>query len=329
MLETLLNWFGDAQQWLFESAFQPLLFNIGAASVIADAYNGTGWLLAGILQIVVMLLLIAPLQRWRPAEAVAATPERRRAVWVDVVYTLIHRLGLFRVAVFFAIEPLWNALFGWMAVHGVDGWHLDQAIAPWWPGVTDTALVGFLAYLIVFDLIDYWLHRGQHHFDAWWALHALHHSQRHMTLWTDNRNHLLDDLVRDLILALVARAIGVAPEQFMALVVVGRMLESLSHANVQMSFGRFGQRVLVGPKFHRVHHAIGIGHESGGQGTLGGHNFAVLFPVWDILFGTARFDVPTGPTGIRDQLPEHGGRDYGEGFWAQQRLGLLRIFGRA
>ena len=34
------------------------------------------------------------------------------------------------------------------------------------------------------------------------------------------------------------------------------------------------------------------------------------------------------PTGIRDQLVEEGGRDYGRGFWAQQWLGLRRAFGR-
>jgi sterol desaturase/sphingolipid hydroxylase (fatty acid hydroxylase superfamily) len=82
-----------------------------------------------------------------------------------------------------------------------------------------------------------------------------------------------------------------------------------------------------------VHHGIGIGHESAGPGSLGGHNFAVLLPVWDILFGSARFDAAIEPTGIRDQLAGGdgfaGGRDYGRGFWAQQWLGLLRIVGRA
>ncbi len=84
--------------------------------------------------------------------------------------------------------------------------------------------------------------------------------------------------------------------------------------------------LLVSPRFHRLHHAVGLGHESAGQGSLGGHNFAVLFPVWDILFRSARFDDPLQPTGIRDQLD---GRDYGRGFWAQQWLGLKRLAGKA
>jgi sterol desaturase/sphingolipid hydroxylase (fatty acid hydroxylase superfamily) len=331
--DALGNAFAEAQQALFESVVQPLLFHAGLASFISDGYDATGWLLVGLLQIGVMLLLIAPLQRWLPDEAAPAGPaeraERRQAVAVDVLYTLIHRLGLFRVAMFFAVDPLFNALFGWLAVHGVDGWHLDQWIAPWWPGVSDTQLAGFLAYLLVFDLMNYLLHRAQHQFDWWWALHALHHSQRHVTMWSDSRNHLLDSLIVDALFVLVARIIGVAPGKFVALIALSQLVENLSHANLRLGFGWLGERLLVGPAFHRRHHAIGVGHESQGRGTLGGCNFAVLFPLWDVLAGTADFRHDSGPSGIRDQLPEEGGRDYGRGFWAQQRLGLLRLFGRA
>ncbi|MBQ0961231.1 sterol desaturase family protein [Ideonella sp. 4Y11] len=332
-VDALTGAFGDAQQALFEGVVQPLLFHAGLGSFISDGFDATGWLLVGLLQITAMLLLIAPLQRWRPDEAPAATPqaraERRRAVRVDVLYTLIHRLGLFRVALFFAVDPLFNALFGWLAVHGVDGWHLDQWIAPWWPGVSDTQLAGFLVYLLVFDLLNYGLHRAQHQFNWWWALHAVHHSQRHVTMWSDSRNHLLDSLIVDAVFVLAARVIGVAPGQFVALIALSQLVENLAHANLRLSFGWLGERLLVGPAFHRRHHAAGLGHESHGKGTLGGCNFAVLFPLWDWLLGTADFRHDNGPCGIRDQWPDEGARDYGGGFWAQQRLGLLRLWGRA
>ena len=324
-MDTLVELFARAQQGLFEAVVQPLMFALGLGNLLEDAFDATGWLLVGVLQIAVMLAVIAPLQRWRPVEAVTD----RRAVRVDVIYTLLHRLGLFRVALFFAIDPLWDALFGALSVQGYGGWQLDQWAAPWWPGVTDTAVFAFLLYLLVFDLADYWIHRGQHGLNAWWALHALHHSQRQMTMWSDNRNHLLDDLLRDSLLVLLARAIGIAPGQFVAVVAVTQLVESLAHANLRLSFGRVGERLLVSPRFHRLHHSIGLGHESAGQGTLGGHNFAVLFPVWDVLFRTANFEERYDPTGVRDQLPEAGGRDYGRGFWAQQWRGLQRLFGRA
>jgi len=332
-MEQLTQLFGQAQSWLFETVVQPLVFAAGGASLLEDAFNATGWLLVGLIQLAVMIAVFGPLQRAWPVEPLPTTPqgraERRRAVAVDVLYTLIHRLGLFRVALFFTIEPVWDALFGELAVLGIGAFHLDQALAPLWPGVSDTALFGFVAYLVVFDLADYLLHRAQHRYEWWWALHSLHHSQRHMTLWSDNRNHLLDDLVRDSLFVLLARAIGVAPSQFILLVALSQLVESLAHANTRFSFGRVGERLLVGPRFHRLHHAIGLGHESGGKGTLGGHNFAVLFPLWDLLFGTARYQGEVEPTGIRDQLPQEGGRDYGRGFWRQQWLGLRRLVGRA
>ncbi|MER8125087.1 sterol desaturase family protein, partial [Acinetobacter baumannii] len=76
----------------------------------------------------------------------------------------------------------------------------------------------------------------------WWALHAVHHSQRRMTMWSDNRNHLLDDLLRDVLIALVARAVGVPPGQFVAVVACTQLIESLSHANVRLQFGWLGER---------------------------------------------------------------------------------------
>ncbi len=316
--------FGDAQQALFEAVVQPAAFALGLGNLLEDAYDATGWLLVGVLQVLVIAFVLGALERWRPVEPVTD----QAAIRTDVVYTLVHRLGLFRLGLFFAVGPAFDALFGALRVHGVPTWQLDAWIAPLWPGVTDGAAFAFLAYLLVFDFADYWLHRGEHGFRWWWALHAVHHSQRQMTRWSDDRDHLLTSLLRDAVLVLLARAIGIAPGQFVAVVACTQLLESLAHANLRLGFGALGERLLVSPRFHRLHHAVGAGHESRGPGSLGGCNFAVLFPLWDVIFGTADFSSALRPTGIRDQLPEAGGRDYGRGFWAQQRLGLVRL-GRA
>jgi sterol desaturase/sphingolipid hydroxylase (fatty acid hydroxylase superfamily) len=323
-IDALVNLSDLTQQALFEQFVQPVLFALGGAALLEDAFNATGWLLVGVLQIAVMLLVFGPIQRWRPIVKVLD----RQAVRVDVLYTLIHRLGLFRLAVFFLLDPLANAARGEFTLYGLGGWHLDAWVATWWLGVSDSALAAFVVYLLLFDLFDYCFHRLEHRFDWWWALHAVHHSQRHMTMWTDSRNHLLDDVLHDVALALLARLIGVPPGQFVAVVACTQLLENLAHLNVDLSFGWLGDRLLVSPRFHRIHHAIGLGHESNGKGTLGGHNFAVLFPVWDIVFRTARFEPGVGPIGIRDQLPDEGGRDYGRGFWSQQRRGLMRMVRR-
>ncbi len=318
-----MEWFADrfasVQQWLFETVVQPLAFGLGAGNLLEDAYDGTGWLVIGLLQIIVLLAVIGPMQRLWPVEPVTD----RRAVRVDVIYTLIHRLGLFKLVMFFTLENGLETLFGELRGRGFGTLHLDQL----WPGVTDNAWVSFVIYLVVFDFANYWLHRAQHQFNWWWSLHALHHSQRQMTMWSDNRNHLLDDVLRDAVFVVLAVLIGVAPGQFVALVAFSQLSESFQHANLRIWFGRIGERLWVSPRFHRLHHSVGIGHETSGRNTLGGYNFGVLLPWWDVLFGTANFEKRFDATGVRDQVED--GRDYGTGFWSQQWLGFKRLAGRA
>ena len=317
---SLVDAFSSAQQWLFESLVQPLMFSLGFGNLLEDGYTATMWLMLGVLQILVLVAVIGPLQRWRPVEKVTD----RATIRTDIVYTLIHRLGLFRLALFFAVQPLLDEVFSSLRAAGVGTFHLDAL----WPGVTDVGWVSLLMYLVVFDFLDYWMHRGQHHFGWWWKLHSLHHAQRQMTMFSDNRNHLLDDMLRDGLIVIVAQLIGVAPAQFVAIVVITQLSESFQHANVRIWFGSVGERLWVSPRFHRLHHSIGLGHESNGQGTLGGANFGVLLSWWDILFKTANFEQRYDPTGVRDQVepgPDGQVRDYGRGFWSQQWLGCKRL----
>jgi sterol desaturase/sphingolipid hydroxylase (fatty acid hydroxylase superfamily) len=320
-MDFLIDLFDRCQQTLFEAVVQPIAFAAGQGHLLDKAYEGIGWVVVGLLQLLVMGVVIGPMQRRWPAE-----PMRdRQAVRVDVVYTLIHRLGLFKLGMFFTLDYAFEQGLGVLRVWGMPTLHLDGL----WPGVTDLALVSFVLYLVVFDFVHYWIHRAQHQSNTWWALHALHHSQRQMTMWSDNRNHLLDDMLTSLILSAVAVLIGVGPGQFVALVAISQLSENFQHANVRIWFGRLGERLWVSPRFHRRHHSIGIGHESQSQGStvLGGCNFGVLLPWWDMLFGTADFQLRYDPTGVRDQVEQ--GRDYGAGFWAQQRQGLGRLLGRS
>jgi sterol desaturase/sphingolipid hydroxylase (fatty acid hydroxylase superfamily) len=307
-----MNWFSDAfavfQSTLFE-ALAPGLFQLGMGNLLEDAYAASTWLLVGLIQIAVLLLVIGPLQRWRPVEQVTD----RATIRTDVIYTLIHRLGLFQLALFFTLEPLFDSGFGLLRTAGMGTFHLDQV----WPGVTDGAVVSFVIYLLALDLAAYWLHRGQHRIGLWWRLHSLHHSQQQMTMWSDNRNHLLDDVLVSVLLVLLAQLIGVAPEQFVAIVALTQLSESLQHANLRLSFGRIGERLWVSPLFHRVHHSI---HSADS-------NYGVLLPWWDQLFGTANFQTHCDPTGVKDA--HNAMLDDGAGLASQQWRGLKRLLGRA
>lgn len=301
------------QMMLFEGLVQPLLFRFGLMAVAEEMYDMCEWLVLGGIEVLVLAIVLGALERRWPLQPIVD----RQAVRVDVIYTLLQRLGLFAFASFALVTPLVDALEADLRMAGLSRPNLDQIL----PGVTNLPLVSFLLYLVVLDFADYWIHRGQHRLGAWWQLHAVHHSQRQMTFWSDSRNHLLDDLLRDALLATLAVAIGVAPGQFVMLTILFRVLESVQHANLRLRFGIF-ERLVVSPSFHRLHHAIGHGHEGPARGV----NFGVLFSWWDALFGTADWRPGFVPTGIRDQID---GRDYGRGFWSQHWRALLRIAGRA
>ena len=310
---------GEAQTWLFVTLVQPALYRLNMMSYADQAYDATFWCLAGAAQIAVVWALLRPLEAWRPLER---WPDRK-AVRVDVLYTLISRLGLIGLVFFFTVQPLFDALQAWLQLHGLFNLNLDQYI----PGALDHPVIGFIVYFIVLDFAGYWYHRWQHQFQWWWELHAVHHSQRRLSLWADDRNHLLDTFLFQSYLAALALLIGVEPHQFVLLTLLGGALQSLQHANVRIGFGWLGERWLVSPRFHRLHHAIGYGHELNhhNRARIYGCNFGVLLPWWDMLFGSADFDTPLQPTGVRAEVE---GEDYGRGFWAQQWRGLARMVRR-
>jgi sterol desaturase/sphingolipid hydroxylase (fatty acid hydroxylase superfamily) len=202
----MTDWFVDtfavAQLWLFEAVLQPIMLVAGLAGVLEEGFNAAGWLLVGLLQLAVIACVFVPLQRLLPVQAVT----NRATIRTDMLYTAIHRLGLFRVGLFLTVDPLFDAAFGALRQQGISGMHLDQLL-----GISGNALLSFVAYVVALDFAGYWIHRGQHQFNWWWKLHSLHHAQQQMTVWSDNRNHLLDDLLVDSLLVLVAQLIGVAP----------------------------------------------------------------------------------------------------------------------
>ena len=119
MFQPLTDAFAAAQQWVFETLVQPLAFAAGAGNLLEDGFTATGWFLIGLLQVAVMLLVIGPAQRLWPVEPV----RDRHAIAVDVLYTLVHRLGLFKLAMFFTVEDWLTRGIGWLRAHpGYRGW---------------------------------------------------------------------------------------------------------------------------------------------------------------------------------------------------------------
>ena len=250
-----------------------------------------------------------PLEALFPVERWAS----RKAVAVDVFYTVLSRVGVIPIVSFLLFYQLQVLVNGALVDHGVIPPTLETLIPP----LFGHPLVTFLIYALILDFADYWRHRLSHGVRAWYALHALHPAQRQMSFWSDDRNHVLDDLISFLWFFAVGLAIGIPPLQFPLLILLLRFMESLSHANIRLSFGRLGERLLISPRFHRLHHGI----RAAGRNSC---NYGAVFPFWDMAFGTADFSdvyLPTGDARAPEALATGG-------YFAQQWTGA-KLLGRA
>jgi sterol desaturase/sphingolipid hydroxylase (fatty acid hydroxylase superfamily) len=307
MLTEIQDFYATFTGWLFEQALQPAMYQLGLMDWAEDAYGWLDFFLFGLVTVGIVYAVCRPLEAWRPVERW----EDRRAVTTDVVYTLLARLGLLPMLAFVLFASAEARISGWIADAGI----IPPTLENLFPGLRGMPLLAFVVYVVVLDFGEYWRHRLQHRFGWWWALHSVHHAQTQMTFWTDDRNHVLDDVVAAAWFGAIAVAIGVPPGQFPLVVLVLRLAESLSHANVRLDFGRVGERMLVSPRFHRTHHGV---FSAGDRGV----NYGVLLPIWDWIFGTADFR--------RDHYPltgdPSGPEVLAKGGWLRQQVaGMARL----
>ena len=100
----------------------------------------------------------------------------------------------------------------------------------------------------------------------------MHHSQRQMSLWCDDRNHVLDDVIQSCFFAAIALVIGVTPSQFVVLTAFTNFMQSIQHTNARLPFGWLGERLLVARSS-----TAATTRSAMATGTKYGCNFGVLF----------------------------------------------------
>lgn len=289
----MMNLYDQLHEWVLQQIVLPFLFQFGLMSYAEDSYAAVDWLFLGILQILIIALVFRQLEV-NESTMNPQINDAKGTVYADIFYCLIQRLGIFQLIFFISLNPIFSQIGAWLHDERFQRFNLENLI----PGVSDFPVIVFLMYLVFLDFVDYNYHRLSHQFNSWWKLHALHHSQMHMTSWSDTRNHFLDDLLRSLVFSSIALLIGIEPSQFVLLVAISHLIQSWQHGFYPYQYGLL-KYFIVTPSFHRYHHALRLGYEVPGKpGILGGCNFGVLFPWWDIIFHTAIFDESYHPTGI-------------------------------
>jgi sterol desaturase/sphingolipid hydroxylase (fatty acid hydroxylase superfamily) len=309
----LIHLWSHLAAWLGGNAVLPVVQFLHIQDTAGDPNEIAEAGMIAILQIFIISCIFRPLETLLPAEHW----EDRKLTRIDRQFTLLMLLGLFPLFTYLVLTPFAN-MFG-----GGGGTSNDPSqfgIKYWVPWFDNHPYLLFLSYYIVYDFVYYWMHRTQHAIPWWWALHSMHHSQRQMSCWTNDRGNYVDGMLQSIVLAVVGLAMGVDPSEFALLMLVGELVQNLSHANTRLGFGRLFEKVFVDPKFHRLHH-MRVDPE---RPTLHNCNFGQVFTVWDILFRTSLYGEPPRPTGVGDPMVD---ADNERGLVAMQWYSFRRFWG--
>jgi ornithine lipid hydroxylase len=259
----------------------PLLLALFAVFVWLGAEAGAlGFLLAAtaISVVLFVLELVWPLV---VEERVVGDPE----VASDIGHTMLaNGIAQATDAAMLAAGAIVAGRLG--ATWGVHLWPVG------WPFV-----VQVLALVAVADGLVYWQHRLEHRVPWLWRIHALHHDVERLHVLKSGRNTFVDMALRSLVVYGPLAAIGAPADVIVWHPLVLLVLGPIGHANLALPVPDVVHRLVVTPQGHRVHHAK--------DQRLADGNFAVVTPLWDVLFGT--FIDPAGmappPVGVDDPLP--------------------------
>jgi sterol desaturase/sphingolipid hydroxylase (fatty acid hydroxylase superfamily) len=202
----------------------------------------------------------------------------RRRISPDLVYVALWLSG--------AYSLLWPPIIRasrWIAgpLRGASG--LEQL--PWML----KAVVLFLAV----DFAAYVTHRAMHSMPFLWRFHQIHHSATDLRPLIAFRFHVVEVATRMFASMLPLALLGVDPADApLTMLFIPLVVEILAHSDLRWSLGPLG-RLVVSPRFHRVHHVAGARHAHA--------NYGLVMTIWDDLLGTSvREDASHLPCGSAD-----------------------------
>ncbi|HEY2049959.1 MAG TPA: sterol desaturase family protein [Caulobacteraceae bacterium] len=165
--------------------------------------------------------------------------------------------------------------------------HIHPLLPNW------TFPAGVLVALVAGDFAYYWFHRFEHRF--LWRWHAVHHSPRELH-GLSGYHHPAESVLQTLFWTVPMGVLMPNPFGPPLLFAITMTWDQYAHSNTALGLGR-GRVILADNRFHRIHHSLTPEHWD--------HNFGVLFPWWDMMFGTAWMPA-------QDEWPEVGVPEYGE-----------------
>lgn len=139
-----------------------------------------------------------------------------------------------------------------------------------------------IVFIALIDGFEYMMHRLYHRYDWLWCFHCVHHAPRQLTPLTKFRVHFVDMTLFGTVKAVPMLMLGILDVTWMPFLPL-MFLQVFSHFDLDVHYGPILGRILVSPRYHRVHHSADPAEYS--------KNFGIIFSFWDYLFGTAAADL--------------------------------------
>jgi sterol desaturase/sphingolipid hydroxylase (fatty acid hydroxylase superfamily) len=218
----------------------------------------------------VLVIVFGILEHFWPS--IPNQPKLRRGLGVDILYWFFTPLVtqiLVMIAIAIVLLPVY-VLIG----RSLD---IDSILAGYGPVAKIPLWQQGLIVIVLGDFMGYWTHRLNHTITQLWMFHAIHHSAETVDWLTAVRIHPVNDIFSKGIQALPILMLGFSPIAVELYTPILSVYIALIHANVSWNYGPF-RYAIASPAFHRWHHEM--------DKKAWGKNYAGLFPIYDVIFGT-------------------------------------------
>lgn len=135
----------------------------------------------------------------------------------------------------------------------------------------------FAAVFLINDFGRYWLHRWYHELGMLWRVHRVHHTIVHMDAMSVFRLHIFEGVIKNGLLFLPFRLLGVDPWVFIVFSAIDISKGYWHHANFRTYIGPLNY-IFNSPELHWWHHSVEA------KGMMA--NYGSVLSIWDLMFGT-------------------------------------------
>jgi sterol desaturase/sphingolipid hydroxylase (fatty acid hydroxylase superfamily) len=227
------------------------------------------------------------------------------SAWLDVRYFFFHQI--FRVSIYGAFLSFVSAtVFLHSSVWLGEIFGSEPIISA--SSLLPIELLYALVSIVAIDLFSYGIHVLQHKIPLLWEFHKVHHSATVMHPLTNYREHPVDNIAYAIgtgasagllagIISVLVGHVPTTPTIFGVGIFVfafNALGYNLRHSHIWLRWPGKLNYFFGSPAHHQIHHSYQPEHVD--------KNFAFMFPVWDLIFGT--YCLPKTGDDVRFGLSE-------------------------